>query len=130
MKIADANVSAPLYIALRDLAARADDLLGDLARLEGERTSWEQMQAHLTRLEAYAERVSANIESLTYEEQRRTLYALDVHVTVWKPGTHCDEAGNPVRWEGELQPFGERAIRFTDAEAAAQNVDTAANRTQ
>jgi hypothetical protein len=112
-------VSAPLYVKLQELATRADSLLADLAALEGERTSWEQMQAHLTRLEAYAERVSANFDSLTYEERRRTLYALDVHVLVWKPGTHTDEHGKPVRWEGEMQPFGEQAIRFTDAESAA-----------
>jgi site-specific DNA recombinase len=118
VKIADAHVSAPLYVKLQELATRADSVLADLAALEGERTSWEQLQAHLTRLEAYAERVSANIESLTYEERRRTLFVLDVHVTVWKPGTHTDEAGAPVRWEGKMQPFGEQAIRFTDAERA------------
>jgi site-specific DNA recombinase len=126
VKIADEHVSAPLYLELHELTARADGLLADLAALEGERTNWEQMQAHLTRLEAYAERVSANFDSLSYEEQRRTLYALDVHVTAWKPGTHTDEAGTPVRWEGEMQPFGEKAIRFTDAAAAY----TAANRTR
>jgi site-specific DNA recombinase len=128
VKIADAHVSAPLFVTLHELAALAADLMADLAALEGERTAWEQMQSHLTRLEAYASRrVSANLDSLTYEERRRTLYALDCCVTVWKPGTHHDaESGLPVRWEGELHPFGERAMRFTDADA----VDTAANGTR
>jgi hypothetical protein len=117
VKIADPTVSAPLYVTLQALAARASELVGELAELEGDRTRGEQLQAHLTRLEAYAERVSANIDTLTYEEQRRTLYALDCSVTVWKVGTHTDaETGLPVRWEGELHPFGEKAIRFTDRE--------------
>lgn len=148
VKIADPHVSAPLFVTLGDLAARADDLAAELAELDGERTAWEQLQAHLVRLETYAARVSVNLDSLTYEEQRRTLFALDCRVTVWKPGTHSDaETGQPVRWEGRLQPFGEQAMHFTNLEAAnggngaeavpgmaagvgAGSVHTAANRTR
>lgn len=119
VKIADPQVSAPLFVTLRDLAGRASDLDADLAALAGEHTRWEQMQAHLTRLEAYAARVAANVASLTYDERRRTLDAFAAQVTVWKPETHADaETGETVRWEGRLEPFGERAITFTDGAAA------------
>jgi hypothetical protein len=114
---------------LGNLADRADEVAGELSELERDRQDWLNFQAHRTRLEAYAERVAGNLDTLTYEEKRRALHALDVSVTMWKAGTHTDEVGNPRRWEGELRPFGERAISFTDTEAvealAAQTGETA-----
>jgi hypothetical protein len=123
--IADEHVSAPLIVSLREFAARADDILEDLAKLEGQRRDWEHLQAHLTRLEAYARRVSTHTDRLTYDQQRKTLYALNVRVRVWKPGTHTDENGTPIRWECELEPFGERAIHFSDVDAAELAEDPA-----
>jgi hypothetical protein len=104
-------------VKLRELAARAEDIQGDLAGLERGRHDWLNVRAHLTRLEAYAKRVAGNLDTLTYEEKRRTLYALDVPVTVGKAGMHTDEDGSPRHWEGALRPFGKRAISFMDVEA-------------
>jgi site-specific DNA recombinase len=67
--------------ALREQEARLD---AERERLAARRDQWESGQAHIEALEAWCRTVSRNLDSLTYEEQRTLLAALNVRVTVWK----------------------------------------------
>jgi site-specific DNA recombinase len=88
-----------LASAKRTMDADRAELVRRLADAETDRT-------RVRTLTEWIATVSANLETLTYDERRIALEALGVRVRTHKPGA-TDEHGTPLdRWEVTMQPVG------------------------
>ncbi len=80
----DADATAPLVAELNVLAARKRELEAEHAVILGQREAWAAAQGQLDELTAWCHTVATNLESLTYDERRLALRALDVRVRLWE----------------------------------------------
>ncbi|HVC33215.1 MAG TPA: recombinase family protein [Chloroflexota bacterium] len=72
---------------IRDAKALADQIRGleqERQALVARQANWRQMCSALANLQDWCAEVAARLETLTYEQRRLALQALDVHVTLWR----------------------------------------------
>ena len=91
-----ANLGGSVAKLVADKLASLDGQRGRLAQERAEivarQVVWQEAQARIGDVRAWCERVSENIDDLTYDEKRDILTALDVRVKVYR-------AGHEPRWE-------------------------------
>jgi site-specific DNA recombinase len=80
----DEDAAAPLLHELRSLARQKRDLEAEQRRLACLAGSEASDINRLTDLAAWCQRVTSNLELLTYEQKRLVLDALGVQARVWK----------------------------------------------
>lgn len=116
--INDDAAAAPLLIELKALAEQKTAAEKELARMRQRIADRAAEDARVMSLAAHAAKVSANIETMTYDDKRLALTWLGVQARVWKPG-HVDEAGEPLRWELTIAPLDEEPIVFRTSRGGA-----------
>jgi site-specific DNA recombinase len=79
----DEESAAPLVVEISALSEQIRQLQDDRSRLEDERRSWELSQHQLADLEYWCRVQAENLQSLTYDQKRLALRALDVRARVW-----------------------------------------------
>lgn len=99
LELGDEDAAAPVCEALRNLGERRKALEEERAVLERRATTAAEDRERFAAFGAWAQRVSANLDTLSYEEQRLALEALAVSVDVFP--VHDSE--HP-RWRVTMRP--------------------------
>jgi hypothetical protein len=118
--LADDEASAPLIVHLQQLAAQARAVREEQEALLEERAHWESAQVALNSLAEWCKTVAANLETLTHAERHLALTALNVSVTVWKPGTH------DPRWLARMHPLEHTPKQLSSSDLGAASGHAAA----
>lgn len=79
----DEETAAPVVAELAALARQEKQLQTEYTNLTDEREGWIQAQDRLKDLEYWCQLQAANLTSLSYEQKRLALHALNVRVHVW-----------------------------------------------
>jgi site-specific DNA recombinase len=105
--LSDEDAAAPVRDMLRALAERRKELEAEKEALDKRRASKAGDRKRLVAFGAWAERVAANLDTLTYDERRMALEALGVAVEVYQ----VNDETHP-RWRATMRPapVGESAI--------------------
>jgi hypothetical protein len=82
----DDEAQALVAVEISTLAARTAELVADRDNLLRRREAWEAAQERLANLEAWCRAVGRNAHTLSYEDRRELLTALDARVTLFDPG--------------------------------------------
>jgi site-specific DNA recombinase len=80
----DDDAAAPLLTELRFLASQKRQLEAERQRMESEATAVAFEAGKLQDLASWCGRVASNLETLSYEQKRLILEALDVRARVWR----------------------------------------------
>jgi site-specific DNA recombinase len=80
------SVAAIVGEKLSALDAEHRQLHAERESILGRRQAWEAAQARLGDIEAWCRNVASRLGTLTYEQKRLALDALDIRVLVWRPG--------------------------------------------
>jgi hypothetical protein len=79
----DLDAAAPLVLQLRELAERDRALRAEQATLEERRAAWQSTQADLDSLTRWCSTVAGRVDSLSWEQRRSALTALNFGATVY-----------------------------------------------
>jgi site-specific DNA recombinase len=116
------DAAEPVMAELELVVAAKRTMEADRAELVRRIADTETDRARVRTLTEWIATVSANLETLTYDERRTALAALGVRVLTHRPGA-TDETGNPLdRWEVTMQPLsseGAIALGSTRGQAPA-----------
>lgn len=105
-EVDDPSAAAPLYTELKTLASSKHQLELEYQSHQKRIADANADDAKLQSLADWCERVSGNLDDLTYDEKRLALEALGVQVRVWRKGA-VDPQGQPVpRWVLSIDPLG------------------------
>jgi site-specific DNA recombinase len=100
------DAAEPVMTELELLAAAKRTMEADRAELVRRLADADTDRARVRTLTEWMDTVSANLETLTYDERRTALAALGVRVLTHRPGA-TDETGAALdRWEVTMQPLG------------------------
>ena len=97
-RLRDDAAADPLLAELRTLAISKRTAEQEVARIRQRLAETAEASAQVRSLMAWCPTVAANLDAMSYDEQRLTLSVLGVRVDIYRPGS-VDQHGKPVpRW--------------------------------
>jgi len=83
-QVGDAEAATPLVAELKSMGTRKREMEAERERLQAHQASWQESQDSLKSIEEWMSAIAFNIDSLTYNERRDLLTALDVKVKLYR----------------------------------------------